>query len=191
MPKLNLTLTQKKITIIALILLLVFLAVWLFLYLPSRNTLRRLKAQLAATENQIQEIQAILGRDVSLAQGLTSLRARDRGLSAQFPSKEEENIKFFSEFAKGLNIELESIKSEPMRPLLIDKERVLIENTACYYVPVSIQMHCSFADFVKYAEGLKNSLPALVTLEKLKIGRNKADANKLDIVLDLNLYLLL
>ncbi|MBC8436676.1 MAG: hypothetical protein H8D90_02150 [Candidatus Omnitrophica bacterium] len=190
MPKVNLTLAQKKITIIALILLLVFVAVWLFLYLPSRNTLRRLKAELVFTENQIQAIQAILGRGVSLAQGMASLKARDKELSAGFPSKEEESIKFFSEFAKGLGIELESIKSEPMRPLLIDKERVLIENRACYYVPVSIQMNCSFADFVKYAEGLEKSLPALVTLENLKVARDKSDIKKLDIALELNLYLL-
>ena len=190
MPKLNLTLSQKKITVTAIILSIVFLAVWLFLYLPSRNTLRKLKAQLTATENQIKEIQAILGEGVSLAQGLTSLKARDEKLSLQFPSQEEESIKFFSELAKGLNIGLEAINSEPMRPLLIDKEKVLIEGKACYYVPVSIEMKCPYADLVQYAEGLKESLPALITVEKLEISRDKSDAKKLDIALELNLYLL-
>ncbi|MFH0762302.1 MAG: hypothetical protein V1925_00200 [Candidatus Omnitrophota bacterium] len=190
MLKPNLTLSQKKIAVSAAILLIAFLAVWVFLYLPSRNTLRNLKAQLAAAQSQIKEIEEILGRGVSLAQGLVVLKGQYNELAAKFPSKEEESIKFFSESAKELNIELASIKSEPMRPLLIDKEKALIEDKICYYVPVSIEMDCFYAEFVKYAQGLKESLPALVTLEKLKMTRNEGSDKKLDIAVDLNLYLL-
>ncbi len=186
----RLTPAQKKIAISALILALVFFAVWLFLYLPSRNMLRTLKTQLDAAEDEIAEIQALLGRGVSIEQGLTSLKKRHQDVSAQFPAKEEEAIKVFSDVAKKLNIEVESLKSEPIRPLLIGKDKVEIEGRACQFTSVSLRMRCTYLEFVEYAENVKQSLPALLTIEKLKITRNSPGAKELNIDLVFNLYLL-
>lgn len=186
----RLTPAQKKITLSALVLALVFFAVWLFLYLPSRNMLRTLKAQLDAAEDEIAEIQALLGKGVSIEQGLAALRARHQELAVQFPAKEEEAIKVFSDAAKKLNIEVESLKSEPIRPFLIGKDKVEIEGKACQFTSVSLRMRCTYAEFAEYTKNVKQSLPALLTIEKLKIARQSPGAKDLQIEMVFNLYLL-
>ena len=190
MPKDKVTPAQKKIALIGLVFVLLFFCLWLFLYLPGRNTLRGLVAQLDATQNQISEIEGILGSAVTLEQGMVSLKDRDEALSSQFPGKEEGALKVFSDLAKELDIELVSIKSEPLRPFLIDKEKLRIEDSVCLCVPVLLEIKCTYGDFIKYSEALQESLPALITVEKLQITRDKGDPKELNIAINFNLYLL-
>jgi len=186
----KLTPAQKKIALSALVMFLLFFCVWLFLYLPSRNMLRSLKARLDAAQDEIARIQELLGRGVTVEQGLSALKARHQALAAQFPAAEEEAIKVFSDTAKRLNIEVYSIKAEPPRLFLIGKEKISIEGKDCYHTPVSLQMRCSYEQFLEYTADIKESLPALLTIEKLKITRSAPGAKELNIELVFNLYLL-
>ena len=96
-----------------------------------------------------------------------------------------------SNFAKMLNIELLSVKPQSKAVFVNDDGRpVEAEGKTCRVVPVSLGMRCSFRDLLRYLETVEKSLPAFVTVERLRVERDKTDVLKLNILLDLNLYLL-
>ena len=71
-----------------------------------------------------------------------------------------------------------------------NNQKVEIEEKTCELVPVTIEMKCFYKDLVKYIETLKKSLPAFISIERLRINKDKSGIPRLNIVLDLNLYLL-
>lgn len=184
--------SQKKITIIGLAILLAFLVFWLFIYLPSKNTVKRIKSELISADNEIGEIEAAISEAKTADEGIRLLKQRYQELNNKFPPGEEDSLRMLSDFAKKLNIEITSIKpGGSKRPFLDeDNKNVEIEGKTCQIVSVSIEMSCLYKDLVEYLQTLKESLPAFMSIEKLKISKDKLLTKKLNITLDLNLYLL-
>ncbi len=188
----NLSPSQKKIIIISLIVIAVFLIFWLFIYSPTKCSVQRYKRELISQESQIKEIEAVIGEAKTMDEGIRLLKARYQGLNNKFPQKEEDSLRMFSDIAKKLNIEIISIRPQPKREFLDeDNQKVEIEGATCLTVLVTIEMDCFYKDLVKYIQALKEASGlAFVTLEKLQITKDKSGTPKLNIVLDLSLYLL-
>lgn len=188
----NLSPSQKKIVIISLIVIAVFLIFWLFIYLPTKFTVQRYKSELISVESQIKEIEAVIGEAKTRDEGIRLLKARYQELNNKFPQGEEDSLRMLSDFAKKLNIELISIRPQPKREFLDgNNQKVEIEGMTCLIIFVSIEMKCFYKDLVKYIQTLKESSGlTFVTFEKLRISKDKSGTPKLNITLDLNLYLL-
>jgi len=187
----NLTQAQKKILLISGAVLLVFLAFIFAVYVPSKNSARSIKSELEGIDSQIQVVEAFLSSAGSMAGGLERLKEKDQYLIDKFPPKEEAALQMLSEFAKKLNIEVASVTPAPKEDFIYgNSEKVEIEGKACQRVPVALELKGSYKNLVQYIETIRESLPAYVVLEKLKIVKNKEGLPKLKIVLDMSLYLL-
>ena len=109
----------------------------------------------------------------------------------KFPSREEEALRLVSEFARARGISIISMKSRPKTEFLdVENKSVGMEEKICRILPVSIELTSSYKDLGQYIEILNESLPAYVTIEKLKIRKESGTASDLRIILELNLYLL-
>lgn len=164
---------------------------WFFLYLPSKNSLIKAKSELINVENQIREIEAVNGNDRTLDVTINLLRKKYQELNKRFPEKEEDGLRIISDSARRLNIEVLSLKPQPKIAFLgADNKAITIEGKNCRRLLVLIEMDCGYKDLVKYIADLKGTLPVFVTIEKLRI--NKADplGIKLNVLMEMDLYLL-
>ena len=178
---------QKKIILVASIAFFALLIFLFFIYLPTRSAVRRIKQELSVIENQIQGIEAMVGKD----KGGRMLQERYQELQAKFPTGEEESISMLSGLADKYRIVLVSLKPGA-KEIFSDaqNEKIEIEGRTCQKMPISLEIKSGFTDFFRYLESLKASLPAYTTIEGLNIRRGPIGSTKLDISLNLNLYLL-
>ena len=188
----DLTTSQKKIILAAALILFVFIIFLVFIYLPIQRQVRKIKSELDSAQQQIDAISRITSSAKSLEEGIKMLQDKFTKLDAKFPAEEENALKALSQFAKEMNIELVSISPQPKVQLLEDdKSNISIEGKPCSVVPVSIQMRCVYKDLVAYLQKANDSLPVFATLERLNISKDRLDVSqKLDVQIDINLYLL-
>ncbi|MDP2923584.1 MAG: hypothetical protein Q8O30_07715 [Candidatus Omnitrophota bacterium] len=187
----NMTVSQKKILIIVGAGIFTFLIFLLFIYLPTQATLKRLKAQLAEIEAQQQEVEIIASGGKTIEEGIRLLKERYNTLNGYFPVTEEETLKLIINLAKDMKVDIDSIEPRE-KVIFVDENNTAqqIEGKTCYKIPVSMKMRCSYKDFVGYTEALRKSLAAFITVEKLQIEKNHEDVKKLNIYVEINVYLL-
>jgi len=164
-----------------------------FIYAPTLRKVGLLKNELMVAQNQIEQIEAAVGGgpSISITEGIKLLKDRHSKLDMKFPSREEEALRLVSEFARARGISIISMKSRPKTEFLdVENKSVGMEEKICRILPVSIELTSSYKDLGQYIEILNESLPAYVTIEKLKIRKESGTASDLRIILELNLYLL-
>lgn len=188
----QLTQAQKKIIIQGSIIMLVFVVVWLFIFLPQSATIAKTKTELNSTEVQIQDIEQRISKNKSLAQGIALMEARQKLLDKKFPKQEEESFKILSESAKKLNIKIISLKPSLKKPILDENNaEVKVGGKSCQVMGVSLALQSSYADLIKYRQMMEEDLPGFVTIEKLVINKDSLSmAGNLVVTLDFNLYFL-
>ena len=171
--------------------MLAFLIFWRFIYLPMKNDMIKKKIELSGVESQIKQIETIFGKTSTEGESIRFLRERFQGLDNKFPTKEEAALKKLSDFAKKLNVEIISLKPNPKEMLTDENDsQIKIEGKTCQRVFLTLNMRCNYEDLVKYIESVKADLPAFVTIEKIKINKSKSERTRLNVVLEINLYLL-
>jgi Tfp pilus assembly protein PilO len=183
--------SQKKIIIVTLVAVVVFLIFWVFIYSPSSRSLLEIRPQVYALESQVRAVEKILSSAKTPEAGAKILKDRFQELNAKLSQKEEKSLGLLSEFGRRMNIEIVSIKPQPKTPL-IDESGGKIEYSGKVFqvVPVVIEMRCFYKDLVKYLQMLQTSLPSLVAVEKLKINRTVPKSPRLNVALEINLYTL-
>ena len=182
---------QKKIIFITLIIIFTFMIFWFFIYLQSNNVVHKIKAELAGLETQLLEIETAMSEGRSMQENITLLIDRARELENKFPGGEENGLSEISDLANKLNIEIISFKPQPKTEFIgQDGQGIVIEGKTCRRLAVSIGMRCAFGDLVKYITALSDKLPVFVSIDNLKINKDNSGAAKLNIVLELSLYLL-
>ena len=187
----NISPAQKKIIIVVFTGALAFLASWMFIYLPARGSVNRVRQELGIIENKIQGIEGKLGKNKSMEAGLRLLQEESFSLTAKFPSKEEESIKTLSDLAAKGNVEIISLRPEAKANLLGEGEKKIeMEGLSCYKVPINMEIKCTYQGLVEYLISLKESTLADISVERLKINKDASGAGRLNINLDINLYLL-
>lgn len=151
----------------------------------------KIKSELFNKEKQIQDIETTIGKDKTLEKGIELLQVSRRRLNNKFPPKEEGGLEMLSDFAKKLNIEFISIEPKPKQAFLDENgSKVELEGKSCQGVLVAIEIKCLYKELVKYIQLLKESLPAFVTIETLRVNKDKSGMPKLNVILNLNLYIL-
>ena len=187
----NITISQKRIVIISVMAVLVFLVSWLFIYLPAKNKIRQLKTELLDIEQQIQKIETLIAQDKTIEEGMRLLNERFAQINSKFPQKEEESLRMLSDLARKFNITVVSVKSSPKTSFLDrNQQSVSLEGKNCHKFVVTIDLKSSFNNLIEYFGALKESLPSYFIVEQLKISRDSAESPLLNVALTLNLYLL-
>lgn len=182
---------QKKINIVTATGVLAFLMLWGFLYLPSIKVVKELKSELNGIQDQIRQIEGKVTGDGKTKQGIRELEVRYQWVNSKFPEKEEKALRMLSDLAKEFKIDVLSIRSQPKVDFLDeDAQKVEIEGRVCQKFLVSIEIKAVYGDLVEYVGTLKESLPAYITIERMRIRKETSGARQLSITLDLNLYLL-
>jgi len=187
----KITVAQRKIIFLTTIVALAFSAVWFLVYLPERNRLHQFKEQLADVENQIRQVQGDAQANKAVEEKIKLLQERYQYVETKFPLKEYEALRLLSDFARKVNMDILSIRSEPKEIFLDEaQQKIEVEGRVCQKLPVSVELKCRYQDLLAYLEMLEDFLPAYVTVEGLRIRKDEAGSFKLDMTLDLNLYLL-
>ena len=187
----KLTASQKKINITAIVMVLIFLSGWLLIYFPRQNKLRQLKNELSRMEGQIQQINALLGDNTTIDEGIRLFTERSRRLDAQFPHEEEEPIRWLSDSARKHNLGIVSIKSQPKILFQDEKQKPIeVEGKSCQVVGVSMEIKGSYRDLIEYMESIKKSLPTYVTVEKVRIYKDSSATGALNFSVEMRLFLL-
>ena len=182
---------QEKTILAALIIALIFLAVWFFVYLPERNRLHQLKEQLSAVEHQIRQVQGTADTNKAIEERIKTLQARHQFMESKFPAQEYAALRLLSDFARKVNMDILSIRSEPKEIFLDEaQQKIDVEGRVGQKLPVSVELKCRYQDMLTYLEMLEDFLPAYVTVEGLRIRKNEDESFKLDMTLNLNLYVL-
>jgi hypothetical protein len=183
---------HKKMLIIIAAATAALVVFMLFVYVPGKNTIARMKAELRETEDKIRDIETLFGKSKTIAETFELLDKRRQELDAKFPQKEEETLRIITDYARKMNIEVTSIKPQAKTAVACDDGRIVsVDGRTCQKTFVTIEMKCLYQDLVRYCEVWRRDSPAFVSVEGLKIARARSDKpGLLDVTLELNLYML-
>jgi len=189
--KIEITENQKKIIIMGAITALVFLLFLVFFYLPASKEIQALKNELISTDSQIQSIETLLSGSGTRDEATRLLKERQQYLNNKFPNKEEESLRLIPEFARKNNIEVISLQPGAKTEFLAeDGKPHIIEGRTAYYLPMTMEISCSYKDLVAYLLELKSYLPVFVSVINLNVRKESQSANKVRATVTFNLYLL-
>lgn len=185
----DITKGQKKIIIATAIVTAVFILFLIFVYLPTRNTVGMLKAELSGVEASIDATSRIIGEGIPLEKGLAALQTRLEGMEKKFPQSEEEVIKTISNIAYKTGVSITSIKPQ-QKAAYLDKgdKATRIEGKICQQIPVSIVGYATFKKLDAFLEALRKDAPNFSTVDSLTIA--KGQQYELNVNLTLTIYLL-
>ena len=168
-----------------------FVLFYFFVQAPRSAKLKYLAAQLRSLQEQIQQIESVVAQGRTLQEGVKLFQQSRKNIDSKFPAKEEEGLKGLSDLEHRFDMEITSFKSTPRALFLLpNHEKVEIEGKACHVVYVSVEMKGTYGQLIQYIQSLKESLPAYVSVEKLRIIRDGTSSDRLSIFIDFNLYLL-
>ncbi len=168
-----------------------FVVFYFFIQSPRQSRLRQLQVEFYGAQAQIEQIEKVVAQGHALEEGIRLFQQNRKYIDAKFPAKEEEGLKGLSDIARSFAMEVFSLKSSPKMPFLSQsQEKVEIDGKTCYRVYVSMEMKGNYAQLIQYIMSLKESLPAYISVEKLRVIRDSAGSNKLSIFIDFHLYLL-
>lgn len=183
--------SQKKMTIVAVLVMAVFLVLWAMAYLPAKARFKSIKLELASVEAQIADIESVAQGARSLDEGIVIVETKFNRLKDRFPSAEEETFKMISNFAQKLNVHLTSIRPSPKKSLLDENQaEIKVMGKTCSTIFVAISAKCRAGELVKYLEMLDRNLPAFTTIERLQVSRDPNNTGVLNVNIDMNLYLM-
>jgi hypothetical protein len=192
LPKIDLTDTQKKIIMIGLGVLLIFLFFLVFLFMPENKQISTLKNELISTDKQIQGIEILLTGAQSRDEAIRRLKQKQQYLNNKFPQKEEESLRLIPELARKMNISVISMQPGSKTELLDGAgKQMIIENRVVNYLPITLEVSCYFKDLVKYVLELQATLPAFTSVHSLEMNKEWQVAGKIRAKIEFNLYLLI
>jgi len=189
--KIDITDSQRKIIIISLSVLVIFLLLCVLLFLPASKEIEILKNELISTDQQIQGIEILIAGSQSRDEAIRLLKEKQQYLSNKFPKKEEESLRLIPEIARKMNIDVISMQPGSRSELLDETgKQIVIENKVANYLPITLEVSCYFKDLVKYALELKAILPAFTNVNSLRIRKENQLTGKIRANIEFNLYLL-
>jgi hypothetical protein len=192
MQKRGPTRSQKRILLTGAIIALVFVFVWLFLFLPEKASVDRMKTELADDETQIQGIESDVSKTGTLAQGIQLLESRHLVLENKFPIEVGESLKKFSKLVKNSNMKIISVKLSPKQTLLDENTKeVSLDGKKCELINVMMVMKGSYVDLIRCREQMQEGLPGFLNLDFLDVVRTvNSPQEELTVTWGFNLYFL-
>ncbi|UCG35819.1 MAG: hypothetical protein JSW17_03210 [Candidatus Omnitrophota bacterium] len=185
----NLAKSEKKLIISSAVALSALLILFFAVYLPIKNKVKMFAKEQFQVDSQIKEIQELV--DTTAGKGFARLEERFKALDRKFPQEEKEAIILLSAFAQRLNIDIITMRPQSKKDFIDEKEnKVVIDGKTCRMVGVSLEMRALYEDLVEYIRILRQMLPSYVSIDNLKIIKDRTDSPVLHIRLNFNLHLL-
>lgn len=184
---------DKKILIIAGICISIILLFWAFIYFPANKKLRILKAELNSIKGEIAQIESRGGgkEGYDIAKMIESIQKDFNAAMQKLPGQEEETLRFLSDKANKLGLDIVSMQPSPKRPLLdVNNNPVFLENKQCVEMSIAIQISGLYKSIGEYLKILRDQSPALIKVEGVRIQKDEAIAPRLRVNLELALCLL-
>lgn len=179
---------QKQIFLMAFIVVASVAVLWVFIYNPAKNEMRRLRTELSVFQTEVNKIKRVAGGEKNLDISYKKFYKKYVNLEERLPTDERSALSALSSEANKMKIEVLLIKPEKARKcsLPIDiKEREVKE------MPISMNIRCGYMKLGEYLNILREKLPMLMSVDRVDIARSKEkDAAYLDIWLKLTLYML-
>lgn len=183
--------SQKRIIIVASILGGCLLFFSIFIYWPQQTKLEANKSELRRVDHEIQLIEGLVDKNVSIEEGIRLLRDEYSKMESKFPAREEEALSYLSEAARKYRIEVISVNSQPKQSITDNQEKnIMVDDKKLKKILVTMDLKSNYKDLVNYLDDLKTSLPAFMTAEKLKINKIDSNQSSLNVRLEFYLYLL-
>ena len=188
----GITVNQKKVFIISLVVLFISLLLWVIVYLPGNKEISILNQELISTQQQIQTIEILLAGSPSKDEAIRLLKLKQQHLIDKFPQKEKESFELISNFARKNNVEV--ISWQPgLKTEFRDEagKQKIIEGKVVNYLPITMEVRCFYKDLVKYLLEMESDLPAFVSVVSLNIRKESQFTGKVRTRIGFNLYLLI
>ena len=187
----NLIRSEKKLMILSATALLALIILFFAVYLPAQNKAKTFEKESSQVAGQIKQIEDMVGDATTGGKSLVRFKERFEALDRKFPTGEKEALTMISTFAQRLNIDIGAMKPKPKKDFMDETDnKVMIDGKTCQILGVSLEMRALYEDLVEYIEVLREMLPSLVSIDNLKIIKDRVESQVLHIRLDLNLYLL-
>lgn len=174
---------KKKIAISVLILLLSLT------YFFGLNARHRIKEEALYWGRQSLLVKSLFPEFKSEGEivGLLDKKYRELNLMA---SRQGQNIpQLVTDYAQRMNIRITNIKAHPAQVLKQENNSaVVINSRVVQSLLVRLEADSGYMNLVKYIAALGRVTPALVTVEKLKIKKDKINPDKLKVMLELRFY---
>lgn len=182
----------KRLAIISAIFTGCILMLLIFIYLPQRNRMHQLYTQLMEIEDKLKSISSIIEGAEQPDININRLKNKISNLKQKLPQREEYALKAFSDEAHKLNIQLVSVKPKDKQVYLDEKEKpVRLDNMVLYKLSILLEIVCDYKSLGKYLENLqREDFPRLVTVEELKLNKDRNLFPRLRINLLINMYFL-
>jgi len=163
----NLTKAQLKIIYLVLILIVAFILFLFIIFFPQRRKLSEIKAEIARTDAQINEITS-LSQGKDLAQVVRNIdKELDKAVEL-LPAKEELIIKYLSKNARKLEIDVKNMNLAEKKQLKDKVQGYVIEE-----LPIVMSLSCGYKALGEYLNILKNDNVLLVKVKQLSIRSQK------------------
>jgi Tfp pilus assembly protein PilO len=181
---------QKNILLITAIAVVLIAGFRLFVYRPTKNTVRKLKTELAAVQYKINAIEAVVGQNKSLEEGVVLLQERLNELDKKFPDNERETLRMISKLAYKHGLNVTSIKPQS-KSLFTDKNNspVTVEDKVYETMSISMVAHAPYVKLGKFLEAIRRDIAHLLSVKRLTLAK-KAKQYELNADIELVLYLL-
>src|SRR3989338_3119968 len=190
----KLTKAQKKLAMIAGIVILAFIIFIRFIYLPQRARFEELKKELELAEKEIGEIKKTAGaeEEKTMATALASLQKKLKTLEARFPDKEEMILRELPAFANKFGIEIKSMQPQKKREVKgTGKEEVIVKGYKLEDIQIAISAVGRYRNLGEYIKALREGFPAIIKINSLALSRGRGeDEVSLNISMTITAYLL-
>jgi len=192
MKRIVITGAQKKILIVAGI---VIAALAIFLraaYLPMKQEAERLKREIGVIESEIAAIRQMAGEGRQLEAAIGALKTRLDALNAMFPDREEVILRELSAATTRLGIEVVSMRPQRKRAIKdIDGAAIGIAASSVQEMSVSLNVKTNYRSLGDLFKVLREGLPVFVKVEAVTITRiGDIRSGLLNVDLNLNTYLI-
>lgn len=182
---------QQKIIIAIAIVLVAGWGFVQFIYLPQRGRLKQLRRELTAITTKLEDAQAKIEVAGSPVHGIGAMKEELALLEKRLSTKEQISsvLKQLSEQAERFEINVLSINPQGPTPCLDSKGApIVVEEFACERRSIKINMECRYQALGEYLRSLRGELEALVTVDGLKIDKDKDISPFLKVELIVTIY---
>ena len=151
----------------------------------------RLKKELADKEGQSRKIEQLIGAKGQLQDVLVNFGNKLKKLEDRFPTREETVIRTLNSIAREANFEVLSLRPGEILPV----ERTQLDKAGLggkqfSGLVLTVEARAPFRNLMNFLEKIENDLSAVITVDKMYLSKSKPSDLRLEIKMNLTLYLL-
>ena len=193
----NITITKfhKNIIIAAAIVGLLFVLFLVLVYLPSKNKINKLNAEIFAVQAEISRIRSGLDKNKSMEQNIIGLNEKLKDINVKLPPKEEIILRELTDAAKKFGIEVVSMSPEKKKVVTdIDGSPVRVKDYFVKEMSVSMTAKTYYKKLGDFLIYIRENFPVAARVKDVSMSGSAsgadADSGLLSVNLKFDTYML-